>query len=168
MILQLFKLVGITIILLLTQSLVLNHIHFLGYATPLIYVYAVLKVSRFTPRWQQLLFGFFIGWAADTFTDTMGVSAIATTALAMFMTPTLNLFVDADNNDDFLPGTDTMGWSAYARFLFMAVLFHHIIYFIVEAFSFSDWSGMLTSCMASVVFTCALILAIEAAFAKRR
>ena len=50
MILQLFKLVGITIILLLTQSLVLNHIHFLGYATPLIYVYAVLKVSRFTPR----------------------------------------------------------------------------------------------------------------------
>ena len=98
MILQLLKLVGITIILLLTQSLVLNHIHFLGYATPLIYVYAVLKVSRFTPRWQQLLFGFFIGWAADTFTNTMGVSAIATTALAMFMTPTLNLFVDADNN----------------------------------------------------------------------
>lgn len=168
MVLQLIKLLFYTLILLVTQSLVLNHIHFLGYATPIIYIYIILKLPRYTTRWQSLLIGFFVGLCADSFTNTLGVSTIATTALAMFAPLLLNLFVDADNTDDFTPGYDSMGVSAFFRYVLFCVLFHHLIMFFVEAFTFIEWGGVFVGVLASTALTTAVIMAVESAISSRR
>lgn len=48
------------IILALLQALVLNHIHFEQYATPLLYIYFLLKINSGNSRKGLLLWAFFL------------------------------------------------------------------------------------------------------------
>ena len=54
-------------ILLVFQGLVFNHIHFFGYATPVIYVYILCLQPLNTSRYAWLLWGFAVGLGADYF-----------------------------------------------------------------------------------------------------
>ena len=49
------------IVLLLAQTLLLNHISVFGCATPLLYVYFALTVQRGEAKWATLLWCFFMG-----------------------------------------------------------------------------------------------------------
>ena len=59
-------------ILLVFQGLVFNHIHFFGYATPVIYVYILCLQPLNTSRYAWLLWGFAVGLGADFFSETPG------------------------------------------------------------------------------------------------
>ena len=66
------------IVLLLAQTLLLNHISVFGCATPLLYVYFALTVQRGEAKWATLLWCFFMGLLVDIFTclnDARGLLA---------------------------------------------------------------------------------------------
>ena len=46
---------GWFVFLVLLQVLVLNHVHILGYATPMLYIYYILILNAETPRKSLLL-----------------------------------------------------------------------------------------------------------------
>ena len=55
------------LILLFVQVLILNHIHLFDVATPLLYVYFAMTFHRNYPKWQVLLWCFFMGMVVDIF-----------------------------------------------------------------------------------------------------
>ncbi len=63
------------IILVLLQVLVLNHIHFEQYATPLFYIYFLLKIDSDNSRKGLMLWAFSLGLCIDIFSNTPGLNA---------------------------------------------------------------------------------------------
>ena len=83
-------------ILLVFQGLVFNHIHFFGYATPVIYVYILCLQPLNTSRYAWLLWGFAVGLGADFFSETPGLGAASMTLTALCAPPLLRLFTPKD------------------------------------------------------------------------
>ena len=79
-------------ILLVFQGLVFNHIHFFGYATPVIYVYILCLQPLNTSRWAWLLWGFAVGLGSDFFSETPGLGAASMTLTALCAPQLLRLF----------------------------------------------------------------------------
>ena len=68
--------------LVLLQVLILNNVHIVGYATPFLYIYLILKFESDVPRNALMLWAFFLGLAVDILSDTPGMNAAATVLLA--------------------------------------------------------------------------------------
>ena len=84
MVLNYLHKIGWFIGLVLLQVLILNNVHIAGYATPFLYIYLILKFESETPRNALMLWAFFLGLTVDIFSDTPGMNAAATVALAFF------------------------------------------------------------------------------------
>ena len=72
---EFFKRLMLYVVLVLSQALVLNHIHLFGYATPLLYIYFVVSFPRNYPKWGIILWSFLLGLNVDAFSNTPGVAA---------------------------------------------------------------------------------------------
>lgn len=65
------------VFLVLLQVLVLNYVHIGQYATPLFYIYFILKFHTDTGRKELMLWSFAIGLCIDIFSNTPGMNAAA-------------------------------------------------------------------------------------------
>ena len=88
--------------LVLLQALVLNSVHIGGYATPLLYVYLLLRFESDASRNELMLWAFFLGLLVDVFSDTPGMNAAAAVLLAV--TVCANIFA-SDQKDELLNRT---------------------------------------------------------------
>jgi rod shape-determining protein MreD len=159
--LNFFRNIVFFIILVVVQTLVLNHIRLFGCATPLLYVYFVLPTRRDTPRWQTLLWSFAIGLAVDVFSNTPGVGAASMTLLGLLQPYLLTLFVPRDSADDLRPSFATLGTSKYVSYTIFMVLVYCLTFFTLEAFNMYNilqWAVTVAACTA---LTTVLILVIE-------
>lgn len=96
------------IVLLLAQTLLLNHISVFGCATPLLYVYFALTVQRGEAKWATLLWCFFMGLLVDIFTNTPGVAAASMTLVGFLQPYVVELFAPRDSADDLRPSPSTL------------------------------------------------------------
>jgi len=149
------------ILLVAVQGLVLNHIHLLGVATPLLYVYFVMKFRRHHPRWSILLWSFFMGLCIDIFSNTPGVAAASMTLLAFVQPYIVELFVSHDSDDDLLPSMAEMGVPKFVYYTLIMVVLYTLVFFSLEAFNFSNPLQWLLRIGSSTLLTVILILAIE-------
>ncbi len=149
------------VILALTQVLVFNHIQLLGCATPLIYIYLLLRINRFSPRWATLLWGFAMGLSVDTFSNTPGLAASSMTLVALLQPYILNLFIAHDNQDDVTPSFRTLSPGKYVSYASICVFIFCITFFSLEAFSFFNPLQWLYNVVGSSVLTMLLVLVIE-------
>ena len=88
------------IILVLLQVLVLNHIHFEQYATPLFYIYFLLKIDSGNSRKGLMLWAFSLGLCIDIFSNTPGLNAAAAVCTAFCRPWFLRLFSLRDITDN--------------------------------------------------------------------
>lgn len=153
--------VGWFVSLLLLQALVFNHVHILGYATPMPYVYFLLILPSNTPRWLYVLLGFILGLCVDLFTNTPGMAAGALCFLGLIVPLMLNVFSQLDDKDSFEPSHNSMEWGAFMRYIFFSVLIYCIVFFIFEAFSFFDWFVLLVNIASSTLLTTLFVVAME-------
>lgn len=149
------------IVLLLVQTLVLNHINLFGCATPLLYVYFALTVRRGAPRWATLLWCFVTGLLVDVFSNTPGVGSASMTLVGLLQPYLLELFVPRDSADDLRPSPFTLGSGKYANYVIILVSVFCIAFFSLETFNFYNWAQWLSSIVGSIVLTVVLILVIE-------
>lgn len=149
------------LVLLLVQALILNHIHLLGYATPLLYIYFVISFKRGYPRWAILLWSFCLGLSVDIFSNTPGLAAATMTLVALLQPSLLELFVNRDDDDDFQPAIATMGLRSYAFFASMLTLVYCLVFFTLEAFTFFNWFDWILNIIASAILSIILILVID-------
>ena len=137
--------------LLLLQVLVLNNVYILdGYATPLLYIYLVLKMNSDVSRNALMGWAFVLGLAVDLFSDTPGMNAAATTLLAF------------DVSGAYVPSAGVMGTASYLKYAVVCVLLHHAVLLSLEYFSVANIVGVLLRVPASVLLTLLCVLALDA------
>lgn len=154
---QTLRLIG----LVLLQVLILNNVHIMGYATPFLYIYLILKFESETSRNGLMLWAFVIGLAIDIFSDTPGMNAAATVALAFARPLLLRLFVPRDTLDNIVPSTRSMGVTSFLKYVIAAVALHHTLLLSIEFFSPAHIGTLLLRITTSALLTIICIIAIE-------
>ncbi|MCM1311701.1 MAG: rod shape-determining protein MreD [Bacteroides sp.] len=149
------------IILLAVQVLILNHLHLLGYATPLVFGYMLTSFRAGTSRIGILLWGFVTGMLFDMCTNTSGIGAASCTLLAMIQPPLLRLFIPRDAPENFEPLLANMGLGRFFSYTLIAMFVFHAAFFFLDAFSLADWVLTAISIFGGTVLSAVIILFVE-------
>ncbi|MGM9697755.1 MAG: rod shape-determining protein MreD [Prevotella sp.] len=149
------------VVLCLVQSLVLNHIHIFGFATPLLYTYMVLEFQRNYPKWAILLWCFMLGIVIDTFSNTPGVTSASLLIIGAIQPYFFEMFLQRDSAEDLSPSITTLGISKYIFYATTLVLLHCLVFFTLETFNFFNWLQWLKCVCGSTVITVILVITIE-------
>ncbi len=156
-------------LLLLLQVWVFNHIHILGYATPLPYVYILLLLSNETPRSLAIFLGFAMGLSVDMFTNTPGMAAATLCLCGFLQRPLLRLFTPSDKlEEEITPSVQSLKWSGFLLYALCFTLIHCSLYFLIEAFSFSNWPSLLGKVGGSTVITLLFVVVFEVFHSRKK
>ena len=143
------------------QVLVCNHIHLLGYATPMPYVLFLVHLPLNANRVGNIVWAFVLGLLIDVFSNTPGEAAASLTLAALVQWPLLQASVPKDSVEDLVPSYRTMGWWNHIRFIFLLTFVHHFAFYLLEAFSFFHYLDVLIAFGASLAFSLVLMLTLE-------
>ena len=149
------------VVLILFQVLVLESVHIEGYATPFLYIYFILKFHSSASRNTLMLWAFALGMIVDIFSNTPGVNAAASTALAFVRTPMLHLVTLRDVTDDFQPGVATLGISPFFRYTVFTALFFSTVYLLVDSFSVLHFGSFLLKILTDTIATVICVWCVE-------
>ncbi len=150
------------VVFVLIQVLVLNNIHFLRIATPILNLYFVLKMTDGSSRAQVVFFSFVAGLVVDTFSNTPGMHAAACTLAGFFREPLIRVFMGKDLPEGIFPSYKTFGFGGFLRYVLSFVLIHHTALFMVESLTLFDPLFLVVRILSSVVMTTSLICTVEA------
>ena len=154
------------VLLVLLQVLVLNHIFFLGYATPYLYIYFIIKLPVSVNRNIVILLGFLLGLTIDLFCNTPGLNAAATTFTAFMRFPAQKLFFERDAFEHLVPKLSLLGMS-FIKYTVAMILIHHTMLIFIESFSYFNIEVILLRILLSSLLTFILIFAFEGLSIKR-
>ena len=143
------------------QVLVLNQVHIVGYATPFLYIYFILKLNTRIGRNALMLWAFTLGLLIDMFGNTPGMNAASATILAFSRTSILRLVTLRDMDEGFRPGFRSMGVSSFLRYIFLASSLFCFVLFLIDTFSFYDLPVLLLKILSSIISTILCILCVE-------
>ncbi len=155
------------IILILLQVLVLNHISFLGYATPFLYIYFIIKIPIGTNRNMVLLLAFLLGFTIDIFCNTPGQNAAAIVFAAFMRRPIQGLFFAREDFEHFIPSIPNLG-IAFVKYTIVIVFLHNLALIFISSFSYFNFMIILLRILSSTLLTSILIYAIEGFSMKRK
>lgn len=153
--------------LVLLQVLVLNHVFFLGYATPFLYIYFIIKLPITLNRNIVILLGFIMGLTIDFFCNTMGLNAAATTLIAFLRQPVQKLFFDREDFEHLNLDLSSLGGS-FVKYIVTLILIHHITLISIETFSYHDIVTILLRIISSSILTFILMSVIEGVSLKTK
>ncbi len=151
----------VSLVLLVVQVVVLDHIHLFGYATPMLLVYAIIMLPLTTPRWASLLLGFLLGLVSDIFTNTPGVATITLTFVAFVQPMLLSRVVPQDAMEGLSPSLKNLGWAKYLLFSGVLTAVYSLLVVMLENFSFVRPLWMLWNVVGSALLTYLFIITIE-------
>lgn len=155
------------VILLLVQVLVLNHVHIYQYATPLLYIYFILKLNSQVNRKVLMGWAFALGLSIDIFSNTPGLNAAAATFLAFVRPPLLFAQTQRDPIENFEPGIAVMGFSSFFRYALVCTLLFSIVLNLLDAFSFFNVKTLLIKMSTDALVTLVCILCLDAMRRKK-
>ena len=154
---NLIKLIFRFVILVLIQVLVLDHVLFLGYINPYLYLFFIIYLPINTKRVNTLIIGFLLGLCIDIFNDTGGVHAASTLFIAYVRPIILRLSfgLSYDYNTLKLKRADFKNQFIY---VLLMVFIHHLLMFSLEYFSINYWVEIMKNTLFSSIFSLILIL----------
>ena len=161
MIVSILKRLAWSLLLLLVQVLILDKVHPWGYGAPLLCPLIIITLPLGTSRIEALLWGFGIGFVADIFAGTSGISSAALTFIAFVQPPLLELMAPRDADEQLHPSFSAMGRWNYLQFILLLLLLHHVIYFALEGFSYFLLTDVAISMCVSYSASLVLILLVE-------
>jgi hypothetical protein len=155
-------------VILLLQVLILNKITLRWWSEPsgfpifIPYVYPlfILLLPFETPVPLLLILGFFLGITVDTFMNTAGMHACATILIAYLRTNVLSALLPR-NLVEYTgqhPSIRTMGWMPFLVYSAFLILLHHIVFFSIELWNFSNIGFLLLKVLVSAVTSMLFII----------
>ncbi len=148
--------------LILAHTLVFNHIHLMGYATPMPYVYALIILPHGTARWIYVVLGFCIGIVIDILSNTVGAAAAALTLVGLVTPLLLRTFAPDDKlEEEFTPSIKTMQWGGFLKLAVVVTLIHTLVFFLLETFSLFDVLEILIKVGSSTALTVIFMMTFE-------
>lgn len=159
---ELLKFALLSIVLVLCQVVVFNHVCLFGVAIPLAFIYSIIRLPlNLNVNWVMTL-GFLLGLTVDVFSNTQGMNALACTLLAVCRGPVIHLYVPrVDELSNPIPGAATLGWGVFMKYSLTLIALYCICYFLIESFAFFDAIRLLFCIVGSTLLTFIVVLAID-------
>ena len=155
--------------LVLFQALILNQLNLHGYLNPYIYPLFLLLLPLQIAPWMLLLLGFALGISIDVFTNSMGMHTAASVLLAYLRPFALNAMIPSGGYEaDDRPTIHSLGFGWFLRYTFVLIFMHHLLYFYVETFRFSNFFTTLFKVLASTTFSVSLIILTQYLWTPKR
>ncbi|OBX23928.1 MULTISPECIES: rod shape-determining protein MreD [Bizionia] len=154
------------IVLVLAQVLVLNHINFLGFINPYVYVIFILLFPVNNNRLIFLLLSFALGLTIDVFLDSGGIHAAAAVTTA-FIRPVVLKFCFGSVYEHHTIKFKNVDFGAKVIYFVILILIHHFILFALEIFNFNDIILVLQKTLFSSIFTIILCLITTILFSRK-
>ncbi|WP_179351599.1 rod shape-determining protein MreD [Winogradskyella vidalii] len=155
------------IVLLLAQVILCNHINFLGYINPYIYIIFIFLFPVRDERLVFLLLSFTLGMMVDLFSDSGGVHAAAAVSLA-YVRPILlksSFGMLYEHQSIKFNNIDIGSLIAYIS---LGTIIHHLIMFSLEIFNISNILLILKRTLFSSIFTIILSVLLITLFSRKR
>lgn len=125
------------VLLVLVQVLVFNKLNFLGYINPFVYILFLYWYPIKDNKGAFIMTAFFLGLCIDIFSDTLALHSASAVTIA-FIRPTIMRFVFGVNYEfqSFKLSSSTR--AQQITFLALLIILHHLVFFSLEIFSFSN------------------------------
>jgi len=144
--------IGRFIILVLIQVLVLNHINFLGYLNPYIYIIFILLVPININKSLFLFISFLLGLIIDIFGDSGGIHAAACLLITFFRPVALRSVFGLSYEFQTVK-LSNISFVEKLAYVTIMVVIHHIVLFSLEFFNASHILLILKKTLFSGLFT---------------
>ena len=153
------------VIFTLLQVGIIQYINFGNWFIPLLYVVSILMLPFETPRMSVMIIWFVQGLIIDSFYDQQGLHAAATVFLGFLRPVVLKLLAPREGYDNLVkPTVHYMGPAWFFTYAGFLILSHHLVYFYLEMFRFSDFFSTLGRAISSSVATLVLVLIFQFLF----
>lgn len=149
------------IILVLLQVWVLNNIYLFRIASPLLYVYFILKLPLGISRCYIIFFSFLIGLVIDMFSNTPGMHAAACTFIGFLREPVLRFCVNRDLESLSTPSYSLFGLGGFFRYALILIAVHHILLYVLEAATFVSPLFLTVRVIVGIALTLFLVCTVE-------
>ncbi len=157
---------GRFILLILFQVLIFNHIDFLGYINPYIYIIFILLFPLNANRSLFLFISFLLGLFLDIFSDSGGVHAAACVTIA-FIRPLVLRSTFGVSYEFQTIKLSSVSFIQRLVYVLVMVLVHHIILFSLEIFNLSHILFFAKTTLFSSLFTILLSMLILVLFRRK-
>lgn len=155
------------VVLVLVQVLIFNHINFMGYINPYIYILFIILFPANNNRTLFVFLAFLLGFCVDVFSDSGGVHAAACVALA-YIRPVFLKFSFGTVYDYQSIKFSQTDFSSRFTYFSALVIIHHFILFSLEIFNISKIILIIQKTFFSSIFTILLCLIISILFSAKR
>ncbi|WP_338356994.1 rod shape-determining protein MreD [Yeosuana marina] len=154
------------VLLVLVQVLVLNHINFMGYINPYIYILFILLYPAKNNRMSFILLSFLLGLTIDLFLDSGGIHAAACVTIA-YLRPMVLKFTFGTVYEYQTIKFDTVDFASKLLYITILTFIHHFILFSLEIFNISKIILLLQKTLFSSIFTIILSVLVTIIFSKK-
>ena len=154
------------IILVMVQVLLLNHINFLGYINPYLYLIFILTFPFNSNKSLLIVLSFLMGLTIDIFGDSGGVHAAACVVIA-YLRPVILKYSFGVSYEYNTIKINQVGFGQRLIYVSSMVLLHHLVLFSMEIFNINHIMLLLKSTLFSGIFSIILILSSISIFSKK-
>lgn len=147
-----------SLVVLLLQLLLFDHLQIAGWGFPMVYVLVLMNLPIQIPRWAEMLIGSLVGIILDIWNSSMGVHMAACIAFS-FLRPKLlrNLVQDLERVSGEICSR-VVGMTEYVKCLVFLTLVHHLLVFALEAWSWQHWWMVIIQTLVSSLMTVVCIV----------
>ena len=154
------------LILVTVQVLICNHINFMGYINPYIYILLIILYPTKNNRAGFIFLSFLLGLTIDLFSDTGGIHAAASVFIA-YIRPVALRSSFGVLYENYAIKFNNVEFGAKLTYITFLTLLHHIIFFSLEIFSISKIILVLQKTLFSSIFTILLCTLITIIFSRK-
>lgn len=154
------------VVVVLVQVLICNHIDFLGYINPLVYIYFILLFPFNSNRSLFLVLAFLLGLTIDMFSDTGGANAAACVIIA-YIRPFVLRFAFGISYEHQSIKLENTAFGQRMMYIIILTLVHHFFLFLLEIFNISNILLLLRNTLFFGIFTI-LVITLSITFFSRK
>jgi rod shape-determining protein MreD len=158
----------IFVVAVLLQVLVLNRILIFRMISPYFYLIFLLLLPYDTPRALLISLGFILGLSIDAFTNTLGVHTAVCVLIGFIRPGILNKISTRETRESVsAPRISTMSVNWFIGYAAIFVTIHHLLLFMLEAFTFQGILFTLARAVLSGILSVALIVISQFLFFRK-
>ena len=154
------------LVLILIQVVLLDHINFLGYVNPYLYIFFILMYPLTGNKSLLILLSFLLGLSIDMCSNSGGIHAGASVFIA-WIRPLVLKYSFGVSYEYNTVKINTASFSQQLVFIVSMVFIHHLVLFTLEIFNTSQILFILKSTLFSGIFTTIIIFCTLYLFGKK-
>ena len=155
------NLIILFVFLVFLQVWLFDNINLFGFATPLVYIYFLIKLPVRMNRSNVLFLSTLLGFVIDIFNGVLGLSMLVMTFSGFLRYYIVKLFAPREIPDDYIPSFDSFGKNLFLRYAGTVTLIQIFLLYSVESFSLFNPLLLSLRIVSSFILTFLLIFAFE-------